>query len=566
MDLSKISTEMVNEMSAQQGMQVLSMFREESKKPMEINKSLLLRIIEDNKDTEIGRKYDFASIDSIEEYQKRLPVTTYDDYAEYILKMVNEGRDNVITAYEVNMFSETNGTLGNPKIMPMTEKAIEVQNTYNSLICSGVNGEALDPVWKKGRAMYLMECKMVEMKGGRPYGALSSIMMGRMKPVLEKISSTPFAALFPADGTDARYLQARFGLAARDITQICCTFLSYAAEIMRYIEKNWEMLVEDIEKGIINEGVRMTEDVREKLTASIKPDPERAQELRSVFEQGFDEPFGMKIWKDLKVISGVGTGAFEIYDKKLKERYVDESVQFYYPGISSTEALFSVPVEMGSKDSALVPNSVFYEFLPVDAQDDFSRIVTMDKVEVGKDYEIIMTNLSGLYRYRMRDCVRIMGKYNELPLIRFQYRIDQMVDILDDHTSEVAITKAAVDTAAELGFELVDFSVFADRDANPPHYTYLMEIAKPSEGLTREQIEAHVNAKLCTFNPDLKGLICKGMCAPTELHIEQDESYMLYRDLMAMKGRNSAQLKPVRIIVNELQRRFFFGLIEKEWE
>ena len=36
-----------------------------------------------------------------------------------------------------------------------------------------------------------------------------------------------------------------------------------------------------------------------------------------------------------------------------------------------------------------LPNSMFYEFLPVDAHDDFSQIVTMDKVEVGKDYEII---------------------------------------------------------------------------------------------------------------------------------------------------------------------------------
>lgn len=566
MDFSKLTTEMINSMSAEQGLKVLSTFRAESKDPMEINRELLMRILEDNKDTDIGKKYDFASIHTIEEYQKRLPVTIYDDYAEYILRMINGNEDNVITAYEVNLYSETNGTLGNPKIMPMSEMAIEVQNTYNSMICSAVKEEALDPEWKKGRAMYLMECKMVEMKGGKPYGALSSIMMGKMKPVLEKTCSTPFEALFPESGTDARYLQARFGLACDDITQICCTFLSYAAEIMRYIEKNWEMLVDDIDKGTINEGVRLPDGVREKLLKKIEPDPERARELREVFQKGFGEPFACKVWKNLKVISGIGTGAFEIYDKKLKERYVDSSVQFYYPGISSTEALFSVPMEMDCKDSALVPRSIFYEFLPMEANNDFSKIVTMDKVEVGKDYEIIMTSLSGLYRYRMRDCVRVMGKYNELPLIRFQYRIDQMLDIMDDHTSEMAITKAATDTAAELGFELIDFSVYADRNAMPPRYVYLMEIGDHPQDLTLEKIRKHVDAKLCTYNPDLKGLIDKDMCAPADLHIVQDETYMLYRDLMAMKGRNSAQLKPVRIIVNEFQRRFFFGLIEKAWE
>jgi hypothetical protein len=566
MDLSKLTTEDINNLSTQQGVKSLALFKEESKNPMKINKELLMQIVQDNKDTEIGKKYDFATITSIAEYQKRLPITTYDDYAEYVLRMVYKNEENLMTAYNVKLYCETNGTLGNPKIMPISEKSIEAQSNYNTTIWYALMEEFLDPMWKKGRSLFLMECKTVEMKKGKSYGALSSIMIRDMKPILDKITSTPFEALFPTGGTDTRYLQARFGLMASDITQISCTFLSHATEIMRYIEKNWEILVDDIEKGEINEKINMPEDVRTKLLKKIKPMPERASELRSAFEEGFDEPFTRKVWKNLVTISGIGTGAFEIYDKKLRERYVDDKVKFFYPGVSSTEALFSVPIEMDCKDSALVPKSVFYEFLPIDANNDFSKIVTMDKVEVGKDYEIIMTTLSGLYRYRMRDCVRIMGKYNELPLIRFQYRIDQMVDILDDHTTELALTKTATDTATELGFELVDFSIFPDRDAMPPRYTYLMEIGNLPDGLTVEMIRSRLNEKLCGYNPDLKAYIDKGLCAPVELHIVQDETYMLYCDLMVMKGRNSAQIKPVRIIINEFQRKFFFGLIDTELE
>ena len=50
------------------------------------NEKLLLRILEQNKDTEYGRKYGFADIHSIEEYQKKVPVSVYDDYAGYILR------------------------------------------------------------------------------------------------------------------------------------------------------------------------------------------------------------------------------------------------------------------------------------------------------------------------------------------------------------------------------------------------------------------------------------------------------------------------------------------------
>ena len=48
----------------------------------------------------------------------------------------------------------------------------------------------------------------------------------------------------------------------------------------------------------------------------------------------------------------------------------------------------------------------------------------------------------------------------------------------------------------------------------------------------------------------------------TKLEILQKETFMLYRDLMAMKGVSVVQLKPPRIIVNEVQRKFFYALRE----
>ena len=44
--------------------------------------------------------------------------------------------------------------------------------------------------------------------------------------------------------------------------------------------------------------------------------PERAAEICGIFKEGFDKPFATRVWKNLEMISGVGTGAFEIYEKK----------------------------------------------------------------------------------------------------------------------------------------------------------------------------------------------------------------------------------------------------------
>ncbi len=63
-------------------------------------------------------------------------------------------------------------------------------------------------------------------------------------------------------------------------------------------------------------------------------------------------------------------------------------------------------------------------------------------LEEGEDYEIIITNLSGLYRYRIKDVVRVTGYYNECPMIQFVYRKSQMLSIAGEKTNEKAVSWA----------------------------------------------------------------------------------------------------------------------------
>ena len=39
----------------------------------------------------------------------------------------------------------------------------------------------------------------------------------------------------------------------------------------------------------------------------------------------------------------------------------------------------------------------------------------IDEVEVGKRYELVLTTISGFYRYRMGDVVEVVGFHEELP-------------------------------------------------------------------------------------------------------------------------------------------------------
>ena len=126
--------------------------------------------------------------------------------------------------------------------------------------------------------------------------------------------------------------------------------------------------------------------------------------------QGFEEPIVPKLWPHAQFLTGVGSGGFKVYADKIKEKYMGEKIARYFTGINASEGMISVPYRLNDEKSVPVPDSMFYEFLPTDADDDFSKIVTIDQLETGKEYEVIVTNLSGFYRYRMRDAVKIAGK------------------------------------------------------------------------------------------------------------------------------------------------------------
>lgn len=565
LDLEKLSPAgQGNYQKAVQGKTVLENLNKMTKDPMKYNTELLMHILEDNKCTEYGKKYDFANIHSVEEFQKKVPVSMYDDYSEYIWRMTEESEKNLICAYPINHYNKSSGTMGNPKRLPMSDNSIEISNRYLTKYIYGLLEEKLGDTWFDGRSMSLTEsaAHVGSLKCGASYGALSVKLSLQYRDYLPMFFTSPDEAAYPEPDTNTRYLHARFGLMDKNITSAGASFFSFFLELLRYIEKNWEILVNDIETGTIDPSIKMSSDVRKSLLAKIEPQPERAKELREIFEQGFDEPFVPKVWPNMRYIMGVGTGGFKTYAEKISEKYTGDSIKQLRMGLTASEGLFSVPYDLDRDDAVLVPDSVFYEFLPLDAGEDFSQIVTMDKLEVGKDYEILITNCSGFYRYRMRDAIHVAGKYNDTPTIEFLFRIDQNVSIMGEKTTEVALRVAAENTAKELGFDLIDFSMYPDLDASPVRYLYFMEIDNLPSDVRPKEIRYVLEQNLAAANPSMGDKVKRGICGATKLNILEPDTYMLYRDLMLSKGVASGQLKPVRVINNEMQRKFFFGLTD----
>lgn len=534
-----------------------------TKDPMKYNTDLLMKILDDNKDTEYGKKYDFANIKSVEEYQEKVPITVFDDYAEYIYRMTEKGEENLITAYDIIHYALTSGTMGNPKRIPVSSLSLDVSQRYNFAHCFNLFAEKCGIDWIKSPFYLLTEVSVSTLKSGHTCGSISGKMLDGFGENLSDMVTSPIEGLMPNVETDTRYVHTRFALAEKNIPFVSNSFVSLFLESLRFMKNNWEMLVNDIENGTIDESIRMNAETRESLLGKIEPMPERAQELREIFEEGFDEPVVPKIWPKLKVLSGIGTGGFSDYLDKIR-KFTGPEFNFILIGLTASEGMITIPYEMNNPEAIIIPDSMFYEFLPLEAEGDFSKIVTLDKLEEGKEYEVITTNLSGFYRYRMKDVVRCIGKYDETPILEYLYRLDQFLSLVGEKVNENDLRTVAYKTQKDLGFDLIDFSVYTDKDSVPMRYVYLMEIDEMPEGSTKEELRDKLDENFCANDEVLAWNIEKGNIGITELKFLQPETYLLYKELRVARGASSAQIKPPRILRDEPDMKFFNALLDDE--
>ena len=562
-------TFMANDSNSKQGLEEVKAFREETKRPMELTTELLMKLLDDNKDTEYGKKYDFAGIKTIEDYQKQVPVVVYDNLAPYLERMM-EGERNLLTAYNYNHFNETSGTVGAPKVVPMTDEQSQVFAKYNNLYMYGIMREQVDGSWMEGRGFCTSSGNCRTLKSGLTVGEASAKMADYIKggkdaldAMVRTLYTSPLEGLNPEHGVDTKYVHTRFALMDREVRGMITGFYSVIVLFLRYIEDNYEMLIRDIETGTISDDVEMPDSVRESLLKKIEPMPERAAELREAFKDGVDTPWVRKVWPKFMYLSGAGGDGFEVYDRLIKEHYTGEGIQNIYSGITASEGLWSVPSGVNDFDSILAPCAAFVEFLPVEAGDDFSKCLTMDKLEVGKVYELIITNLSGFWRYRMSDAVMVTGFCNKTPKVQFMYRVNRTINLAEEKTTEKALQIAVENTCKEMGIQLADFSVYPNTDVTPNRYDFLIEPLHEVKKFDMEALKECMFKHLCEANPVYFDCYDDNWLDKPEVFFLQPETSLLYRDMMVFRGASMNQLKPVRVIMNERQKKFFFALVQE---
>ena len=569
----KIIRKIVIKTAKKRGRTALRKFDDSTIHASSNNKELLKKLLNDNKETEYGKKYNFASICNISDYQQRVPLTTYDDYETYIDRMTEHGERNLLTAYPVVFYASTSGTSGSPKKIPVTDKGLSVFQNHSATIQFAVFSEFYkNTKWKdfhNGAIFLLLSLSHEPLKDGVEFGSISSAALDEEKrKAMSYFITTPKEVLSHTQNTDLKYLHSRYALAEREISLMAGAYIPALVDIMNYIKENQKDLVSDIRNGIIGKGIRMPDELRKTLEEDLKPDPKRADELETIFSEGFNEKIMQKIWPKLQGISAIWAGNFSMYARKLQQ-FSGRSIPYYTNTYVSSEGVFGIARHPFDQCYAMIPESCFYEFIPMDGkagsdEENNPQTLLIDEVEEGKEYELVITNQSGFYRYRMGDVIRVVGFYNESPLVVFKYRKKNIVSIAGEKFTEDHLLSAIREFERRTDISIIDYCMYPDREAEPGRYVIIIE---PNEKVPAEKLEECKKVlaeELTRASTSYAHYVHGGNMGEPEIIFLQSQTFQLQREMKMYKtGLTENQLKTVRVLTTKEQIGFFNALKEE---
>ena len=522
------------------------------------NEKLLFKIIKAGQNSEFGKKHHFSEIKTVEDFRKNVPLSTYDDYEPYIERMIHNNEEDILTSYPLVGYAQTSGSTGKPKFIPLTTQTTSSykSNTLTMMMamadryCREKYGRPLKP----GRGMFICLDFDDNLPNGRSASNVPEITSEQFSFLFPYLTNVPFKHLFKIKDVSTFYLMNRFALEDRNTMYIFGIFFSSVYEVLTYMRNYWEILVEDIEKGTLNDISRPVPAVKKELESVIKPNPERAAELRREFEKGFDETILKRIWPNLSVIYGIATSVYTPYTKSVRE--IAGDIPFDHSIYGASEGLIGTVDKLNDERRLLVLDSCYFEF--IDEEND-NKILSLDELEVGKEYELVLTNQAGLYRYHMGDIIRVDSYVNDCPYIVFSHRKGHLISISGEKTSEEHLQDLIKEIEKEAGVRIDDWAVYVCQGkGHKSSYALLIE---NSEGKDLSSYAEKADEYLRKINKIYDRFRFTGPIDQLVIENQKPGTHEEWRQHKVSQGVSLIQVKPVKVLDNSEKLDFFTSRI-----
>ncbi|KAF4382362.1 hypothetical protein G4B88_011314 [Cannabis sativa] len=456
-----------------------------------VQEKVLSEILARNAHTEYLKRFKLGGATDRETYKSELPVITYEDLQPEIQRIANGDRSPILSAHPITEFLTSSGTsAGERKLMPTIKEELDRRQLLYSLLMPVMN--LYVPGLDKGKGLYFLFIKSeTKTPGGlvaRP--VLTSYYKSehfKTRPYDPyNVYTSPNEAILCPDSFQNMYTQMVCGLFERNkVLRLGAVFASGLIRAIRFLQLNWAQLAHDIRTGSLNSKITDPE-LKECMNRVMRPDSELADFLTAECSKDDWERIITRIWPNTKYLDVIVTGAMAQYIPTLD--YYSGGLPLACTMYASSECYFGLNLNPMCKPAevsyTIMPNMAYFEFLPHDPKTASSKtvdskLIELVDVEVGKEYELVITTYAGLYRYRVGDILRVTGFHNSAPQFHFVRRKNVLLSIDSDKTDEAELQKA-VENASKLlkkfNTSVVEYTSYADTTTIPGHYVIYWEL------------------------------------------------------------------------------------------
>ena len=325
--------------------------------PVESQRQALQDLVTTAQYTSFGKKYNFSSLFSVKDFKTSVPIHEYEDLQPYIQRMLN-GEENVLWNTPIHWFAKSSGTSNNKsKFIPVSEESLQ-ENHFKA------SKDVLTNYYNNFPSSDLLTGKSLVVGGSHQLNHLNEeIQYGDLSAVL--MQNTPF-----------------WGHWLR------------TPELSVALMDNWETKIEMLAQSTAKENVTSLAGVPTWTLILLKRILEITKQKKII-----------DVWPNLELYINGGV-SFVPYREQF-ENIIGKPIN-YLEIYNASEGFFAgqeCPTLDGM--TLFTEHGVFYEFMPVDEYGKPNpKTIGLDKVEVDKNYALIISTTGGLWRYLIGDTIK----------------------------------------------------------------------------------------------------------------------------------------------------------------
>ncbi|MGD9852371.1 MAG: GH3 auxin-responsive promoter family protein [Nitrospirales bacterium] len=450
-------------------------FMEQLRQPQAVQDKVLKKILQTQASTVFGDTHRFKLLRGYQEYRLEVPIHTYEDL-RLPIEDQEELKEARLNREQPQAYAVTSGTTGHPKLIPVLNGTREALHRYQWL-STYAQYQAIPSIFK-GKMLVIAGAEVEGyLQTGTSYGSMSGMLTAALPSVLQRKLFLPRVLHEVGDYQRKYFYLAAWALAEPNLSVVATANPSTFLKLLDMGRQHFPQLVE----MLASQQTGSTEDYAPLPHLSRQ----RLSQLLSLVGHE-DRVTVQELWPHLKAVVTWTGGSCGVLVPMLQARLAPQTA-IVEMGYLSSECVGSVNVDpLTNRCVPLIQDYVYEFILQDDWEADRPHTMTLEQLEEGQKYYVVVTTPYGLYRYFMNDLVEVTGRFHKTPTIAFVQKGKGVTNITGEKLYEYHVMDAMEAIQQTYRIRVEFYVMLADSLAR--QYTLFMEHA-PLDAFVGYQFE-----------------------------------------------------------------------------